>query len=144
MQSYRMFIGDSHLELFEGRKVMKSFFKEFKEFITKGNMMAMAVGVIIGGAFKAIIDSLVADVFGPIIGIFMGGTDFSKFSLGVGGAQIMIGNFIQAIISFLITALVVFILMRQYNRIKKEEEEPTSEPSDEVKLLTEIRDSLKK
>lgn len=123
---------------------MKSFFKEFKEFITKGNMMAMAVGVIIGGAFKAIIDSLVADVFGPVIGIFLGGTDFSKLSFGVGGAQIMIGNFIQAIISFLITALVVFILMRQYNKLQKEEEEPDPEPSDEVKLLTEIRDSLKK
>ena len=123
---------------------MKSFFKEFKEFITKGNMMAMAVGVIIGGAFKAIIDSLVADVFGPVIGIFLGGTDFSQLSFGVGGAQIMIGNFIQAIISFLITALVVFILMRQYNKLQKEEPEEEPEPSDEVKLLTEIRDSLKK
>ena len=123
---------------------MKSFFKEFKEFITKGNMMAMAVDVIIGGAFKAIIDSLVADVFGPVIGIFLGGTDFSQLSFGVGGAQIMIGNFIQAIISFLITALVVFILMRQYNKLQKEEPEADPEPSDEVKLLTEIRDSLKK
>lgn len=123
---------------------MKSFFKEFKEFITKGNMMAMAVGVIIGGAFKAIIDSLVADVFGPIIGIFLGGTDFSQLSFGIGGAQIMIGNFIQAIISFLITALVVFILMKQYNKLQKEEPEEEPEPSDEVKLLTEIRDSLKK
>ncbi|MBO4235495.1 MAG: large conductance mechanosensitive channel protein MscL [Firmicutes bacterium] len=123
---------------------MKSFFREFKEFITKGNMMAMAVGVIVGGAFKAIIDSLVADVFGPIIGIFLGGTDFSKLSIGIGGAQIMIGNFIQAIISFLITALVVFILMRQYNKMQKEAEEEAPEPSDEVKLLTEIRDSLKK
>lgn len=123
---------------------MRSFFREFKEFITKGNMMAMAVGVIVGGAFKAIIDSLVADVFGPIIGIFLGGADFSNLSFGVGGAQIMIGNFIQAIISFLITALVVFILMRQYNKMQKEEPEEEPEPSDEVKLLTEIRDSLKK
>lgn len=120
---------------------MKSFFSEFKEFITKGNMMAMAVGVIVGGAFKAIIDSLVADVFGPIIGIFLGGTDFSQLSFGIGGAQIMIGNFIQAIITFLITAFVVFVLMRQYNKMQKEE---VPEPSDEVKLLTEIRDSLAK
>ena len=129
--------------IYEGRKQMRSFFREFKEFITKGNMMAMAVGVIVGGAFKAIIDSLVADVFGPIIGIFLGGTDFSSLSFGIGGAQIMIGNFIQAIISFLITAFVVFILMRQYNKLQKEEEEDP-EPSDEVKLLTEIRDALNK
>ena len=122
---------------------MRSFFREFKDFITKGNMMAMAVGIIIGGAFKAIIDSLVADVFGPIIGIFLGGVNFSELSFGIGGAQILIGNFIQAIISFLITALVVFILMRQYNKLVKEEEE-NPEPSDEVKLLTEIRDSLAK
>ena len=117
------------------------FFKEFKEFITKGDMMSMAVGIIIGGAFKAIIDSLVADVFGPIIGLFMGGKDFSKMSVGVGDAQIMIGNFIQAIITFLITALVIFIMMKQYNKMHKTEEEDP-EPSDEVKLLTEIRDSL--
>lgn len=123
---------------------MRSFIKEFKEFITKGNMMAMAVGVIIGGAFKAIIDSLVADVFGPIIGLFLGGKDFSTMSFGIGDAQIMYGNFIQAIITFLITALVVFILMRQYNRMQKPEPEADPEPSDEVKLLTEIRDSLKK
>ena len=119
------------------------FFKEFKEFITKGDMMSMAVGIIIGGAFKAIIDSLVADVFGPIIGLFLGGQDFSAMSVGVGDAQIMIGNFIQAIITFLMTALVIFIMMKQYNKMKKTEEE-TPEPSDEVKLLTEIRDSLAK
>ena len=120
-----------------------SFFKEFKEFITKGDMMSMAVGIIIGGAFKAIIDSLVADVFGPVIGLFMGGKDFSSMSVGVGDAQIMIGNFIQAIITFLITALVIFIMMKQYNKMHKAEEEDP-EPSDEVKLLTEIRDSLAK
>ena len=117
------------------------FFKEFKEFITKGDMMSMAVGIIIGSAFSAIIGSLVEDVLGPIIGLFLGGTDFSKLSFGIGDAQIMIGNFIQAIITFLITALVIFIMMKQFNKMKKAEEEDP-EPSDEVKLLTEIRDSL--
>ena len=120
------------------------FFKEFKEFITKGDMMSMAVGIIIGGAFTAIINSLVGDVLGPIIGLFLGGKDFSTMSIGVGDAQIMIGNFIQAIITFLITALVIFIMMKQFNKFKKAEEEADPEPSDEVKLLTEIRDSLAK
>lgn len=120
------------------------FFKEFKEFITKGDMMSMAVGIIIGGAFTAIINSLVGDVLGPIIGLFLGGKDFSNMSVGIGDAQIMIGNFIQAIITFLITALVVFIMMKQFNRMKKEEPAPDPEPSDEVKLLTEIRDALSK
>ena len=120
------------------------FFKEFKEFITKGDMMSMAVGIIIGGAFTAIIGSLVDDILGPIIGLFLGGQDFTSLSFGIGDAQIMIGNFIQAIISFLITALVIFIMMKQFNKMKKEEEEEEAEPSDEVKLLTEIRDSLAK
>ena len=120
------------------------FFKEFKEFITKGDMMSMAVGIIIGGAFTAIINSLVTDVLGPIIGLFLGGKDFSGMSIGVGDAQIMIGNFIQAIITFLITAFVIFVMMKQFNKMKKAEEEADPEPSDEVKLLTEIRDSLAK
>ncbi|MBP3816203.1 MAG: large conductance mechanosensitive channel protein MscL [Firmicutes bacterium] len=120
------------------------FMKEFKEFITKGDMMSMAVGIIIGGAFSAIIGSLVEDVLGPIIGLFMGGADFSNLSFGIGDAQIMIGKFIQAIITFLITALVIFIMMKQFNKMKKEEPEADPEPSDEVKLLTEIRDSLAK
>ena len=120
------------------------FFKEFKEFITKGDMMSMAVGIIIGGAFSAIIGSLVTDVLGPIIGLFLGGVDFSSMSIGIRDAQVMIGNFIQAIITFLITALVVFIMMKQFNRMKKEEEVADPEPSEEVKLLTEIRDSLAK
>lgn len=120
------------------------FMKELKEFITKGDMMSMAVGIIIGGAFSAIIGSLVEDVLGPIIGLFMGGADFSNLSFGIGDAQIMIGKFIQAIITFLITALVIFIMMKQFNKMKKEEPEADPEPSDEVKLLTEIRDSLAK
>ena len=129
---------------------MKSFIAEFKKFISRGNVMDMAVGIIIGGAFTAIINSLVSDIIGPVIGMICGGIDFSALSVNVGDAQLMIGNFIQAIINFLLVALVLFLIMRSFNRMKekmakeKEEEPAPAEPSEEVKLLTEIRDSLKK
>lgn len=129
---------------------MKSFIAEFKKFISKGDVMSMAVGIIIGGAFTAIINSLVSDIIGPVIGMICGGIDLSALSVNVGDAQLMIGNFIQAIINFLLVALVLFLIMRSFNRMKekmakeKEEEPAPAEPSEEVKLLTEIRDSLKK
>ena len=130
---------------------MKKFMTEFKEFISKGNVMTMAVGIIIGGAFTAIINSLVADVIGPIIGLILGGKDFSTMSFGIGDAQIMYGNFINAVISFLLTAVVLFFIIKAFNTFdnlkKKEEEEEAPaepEPSDEAKLLVEIRDLLKK
>ena len=130
---------------------MKKFMTEFKEFIAKGNVMTMAVGIIIGGAFTAIINSLVADVIGPIIGLILGGKDFSTMSFGIGDAQIMYGNFINAVISFLLTAVVLFFIIKAFNTFdnlkKKEEEEEAPaepEPSDEAKLLVEIRDLLKK
>ena len=127
---------------------MKGFMKEFKEFITKGDVMSMAVGIIIGGAFTAIVGSLVADIITPILGIVLGGLDFSSLSVTVGSAVLTYGNFIQAIITFLLTALVIFWLMKAFNKMKKEEPapepEPEPEPSEEVKLLTEIRDALKK
>ena len=127
---------------------MKNFVKEFKEFIAKGNVMTMAVGIIIGGAFTAIINSLVADV----IGLIIGGKDFSAMSFGIGDAQIMYGNFINAIITFLLTAIVLFFIVKAFNKFdelkKKEEAEEEApaepEPSDEAKLLIEIRDLLKK
>ena len=122
---------------------MKSFFREFKEFINKGNVMSMAVGIIIGGAFTAIVNSLVSDIIGPVIGMILGGIDFSAISVFVGSAQLMVGNFIQAVITFMITALVIFVMMKQFNKFFKPKEEAPAEPSDEVKLLTEIRDSLK-
>ncbi len=131
---------------------MKNFAKEFKEFIAKGNVMTMAVGIIIGGAFTAIINSLVADVIGPIIGLIIGGKDFSAMSFGIGDAQIMYGNFINAVITFLLTAIVLFFIVRAFNKFEelKKKEEPEEEapaepePSDEAKLLIEIRDLLKK
>ena len=127
---------------------MKKFMTEFKEFIAKGNVMAMAVGIIIGGAFKAIIDSVVADIISPIIGLVLGGLDFSQVSFGVGDAQIMIGNLINSIISFLITAIVLFFMVKAYNRFEESRKEPAPEEEPEVpediQLLTEIRDLLKK
>ncbi|MBQ1422787.1 MAG: large conductance mechanosensitive channel protein MscL, partial [Firmicutes bacterium] len=104
------------------------------------------------GAFTAIINSLVADVIGPIIGLIIGGKDFSAMSFGIGDAQIMYGNFINAIITFLLTAIVLFFIVKAFNKFdelkKKEEPEEEApaepEPSDEAKLLIEIRDLLKK
>ena len=130
---------------------MKKFMTEFKEFIAKGNVMTMAVGIIIGGAFTAIINSIVADVISPIIGLILGGTDFSKLSFGIGDAQIMIGNLINAIITFIITAIVLFFIIKSFNKfddLRKKEEEPAPEEEPEVpediQLLSEIRDLLKK
>ena len=132
---------------------MKAFIKEFKEFISKGDVMSMAVGIIIGGAFTAIVTSVVEDIIGPVIGLICGGLDFSTLSVGIGGAQIMFGNFIQAVINFLITAFVLFLIIKSFNKMKdaadalkkKEEEEAAEEePAEEILLLREIRDSLKK
>lgn len=128
---------------------MKKFFAEFKEFISKGDVMSMAVGIIIGGAFTAIVSSLVDDVISPILGLILGGIDFSSLSFGILDAQIMYGNFIQSIISFLLTAFVLFLVIKAINKMmsikKKEEEEvaPEETPAD-IALLTEIRDLLKK
>ena len=122
---------------------------EFKDFIAKGNVMDMAVGIILGGAFTAIVGSLVDDILNPIIGLFMGGIDFSGLSAGVGDALITYGNFIMAIINFLIIAWVVFMLVKMVNRIKeaaaKEEEAAEEEPAGptQEELLAEIRDALK-
>jgi large conductance mechanosensitive channel len=90
--------------------------QEFKDFINKGNVMDMAVGIIIGAAFTAIVGSLVADLINPIIGIFMGGIDFAGLSANVGDAELTYGNFIMAIINFLVIAFVVFMLVRQVNK----------------------------
>ena len=119
---------------------------EFKDFIAKGNVMDMAVGIIIGAAFTAIIGSLVADIINPIIGVFMGGVDFANLSATVGNAVFTYGNFIMAIINFLIIAFVVFMLVRQVNKLKAEEpaaEEAPAGPTQE-ELLASILIELKK
>lgn len=130
---------------------MKKFISEFKEFISKGDVMSMAVGIIIGGAFTAIVNSLVGDVITPLLGIIIGGIDFTGIKITVGGAELMVGNFIQAIIVFLLTALVIFWMMKVFNRIftrknteatsENEVPEPAPVPED-IQLLREIRDLL--
>ncbi len=120
--------------------------KEFRDFIDRGNVIDLALAVIIGGAFGAIITSLVNDIIMPLIGIIIGGVDFATLSIQVGEATILYGSFIQAIVNFLIIAFVLFLIVRSYNRLQKEKEAappPPPEPSPEEKLLTEIRDLLR-
>lgn len=128
---------------------MKKFMTEFKAFIAKGDVMSMAVGIIIGGAFTAIVQSLVNDVITPLLGIILGGINFTGIIISVGDAQLLVGNFIQAVISFLLTALVLFFILKAFNSFKKKEEEKPAAPAEppappaDVQLLTEIRDLLK-
>ncbi|MDF1872228.1 large conductance mechanosensitive channel protein MscL [Vannielia sp.] len=141
-------------------------FSEFKDFIAKGNVMDMAVGIIIGAAFTAIVSSLVADLINPIIGLFTGGLDFTnnyvvlagtvpegaslEAAREAGASVFAWGSFVMAVINFLIIAFVVFMLVRYVNKVKAAAEKPEevapeveSGPS-ELDVLLEIRDSLKK
>lgn len=122
-------------------------FKEFRDFAIKGNMVDLAIGVIIGAAFGGIVSSLVDDVFMPIIGILIGGIDFSGIALIVGSASINVGLFINAVVKFLIIAFVLFMVVKGINSLKreaaKEPVETTPAPSREEVLLTEIRDLLR-
>lgn len=118
--------------------------KEFREFLSRGSVIDLAVAVIIGGAFGAIIKSLVDDIIMPLIGILLGGVDFASLSFQIGNAVVTYGNFIQAIVNFVIIAFVIFLVVRSYNNMQKKEEEEAAPPgpSEEVVLLTEIRDLL--
>ncbi len=136
---------------------------EFKDFIAKGNVMDLAVGVIIGGAFALITASLVGDIIMPIVGAIFGGLDFSNYFIGLGegvtatsleaakeqGAVLAYGSFITVVINFIIIAFIIFMLVRYVNKIKaaSEAEEAAAEPAApaaDIVLLTEIRDALKK
>ncbi len=139
---------------------MSGFVKEFKEFAMRGNVLDMAVGIVIGAAFTAIVNSLVKDVIMPPIGLLTGGLDFSNLFVSLNGEHfdslaaateagapvLRYGMFINAVINFIIVALAIFILIKQVNRFKKKEEAapaaPPAPPADVV-LLTEIRDLLK-
>lgn len=128
------------------------FLKEFKEFAIKGNAIDLAVGVIIGGAFGKIVSSIVNDILMPIIGIFLGGIDFSNLKYIIKPAQgtvpeaaIRYGNFIQSVVDFTIIAFCIFLMVKGINHLrKKEEASPAPGPSKEEILLTEIRDLLAK
>ena len=116
--------------------------KEFREFAVKGNVMDLAVGVIIGAAFGKIVASVVEDVVMPLVGTVLGGLDFSSLAVKVGSATLKYGKFLQTCLDFLIVAVAVFLLVKLINRLKREEEAAPSTPRQEV-LLEEIRDLLK-
>ena len=125
-----------------------SMVSEFRDFINRGNVMDLAVGVIIGGAFGKIVSSLVADVLMPAIGLIMGGVNFGTLAAQIGGtpeAPVLLkyGNFIQMVIDFAIIAFCVFLIVRAVNALQKPKAGPPPEPPADVKLLTEIRDLLR-
>jgi large conductance mechanosensitive channel len=138
-----------------------SFVSEFKEFAVKGNVMDLAVGVIIGGAFGKIVDSVVNDLIMPIISKIFGGLDFSNYYVGLAGqaagltlaeakkagAVFAYGNFITVALNFIILAFIIFMMIKQMNRLKKEAPAAAPAPAvtpEDIVLLREIRDSLKK
>lgn len=126
----------------------KKVVSEFKEFISKGNIVDMAVGVIIGSAFGKIVTSLVNDIFMPLIGVIIGGLDFTSLTIKVGDAVISYGVFIQNIVDFLIIAGCIFLMIKILAKFKKKEEvkeeEPVVKEDENTVLLREIRDLLKK
>ena len=128
---------------------MKKMIKEFKEFISKGNVIDLAVGVVIGSAFGKIVSSLVDDIIMPLIGMICGGINFTGLTLKVKDAVINYGTFIQNVVDFLIVAFCIFVFIKMINKLnrkkaKAEEKEEAPKKSDEVILLEEIRDVLKK
>lgn len=128
--------------------------KEFKEFAMKGNVVDLAIGVIIGGSFGKIVTSLVNDIIMPPIGIILGGINFSPFAITLKAATdnapavtLNYGMFINTVLDFLIIAFVIFLIIKQLNKFKKKEDpakSPKAETPEEIKLLREIRDNLKK
>ena len=138
---------------------MKKFVSEFKEFISRGNVVDLAVGMIVGSAFTAIVSSLVNEVVMPVVGMLFHGIDFTTLRYVITPATedmaesaIRYGNFIQAVVNFLLVSLVVFTAVRAINRLRRKKEEPAPapepapepEPSEEILLLREIRDLMKK
>ena len=127
-------------------KEVRQCLKEFRDFALRGNVIDLAVAVVIGAAFTAIVNSLVNDIIMPLVGVILGGLDFTSLAISVGNASITYGNFIQAIINFVIVAFVLFLVVRSINRLQRKKEAapaPPPGPSAEEKLLTEIRDLLK-
>ena len=123
---------------------MKKFFKEFKEFVSKGNVLDLAVAVVMGSAFGKIVSSLVDNIIMPLFGILVG-QNFASLSVDINGSPLAYGLFVQAVVDFIIIAFCIFLFTKAINKFKKKEEKK-EEPkkSDEVVLLEEIRDLLKK
>ena len=134
-----------------------SFTSEFKEFAMKGNVVDLAVGVIIGGAFGKIVDSVVGDLIMPLVGKLLGGLDFSNYFIPLAGqtatnladakkagAVFAYGNFITVAINFVILAFIIFMMVRQINRLRSQTPPPLAAPPEDIQLLREIRDALKR
>ncbi len=117
---------------------------EFKEFAVKGNVIELAVAVIVGAAFGKIVSSLVADIVMPIVGLLLGGLDFSGLAVQIRDAKIQYGKFIQSCVDFVIIAWAIFLAVKLINRFKRKEEVAPTAPPRDVQLLEEIRDLLKK
>ena len=120
--------------------------REFKEFISRGNVLDLAVAVVMGGAFGAIVNSFVNDIIMPVVGVIIGGLDFTGLSITVGSSTILYGNFIQAVINFLIIAFSIFLVVKAANKFQRKQETvpaPPPPPTKEETLLAEIRDLLK-
>ncbi|MGI5887770.1 MAG: large-conductance mechanosensitive channel protein MscL [Oscillospiraceae bacterium] len=134
-----------------GKEKKSGFFGEFKKFISRGNVLDMAVGLVMGSAFTSIVNSLVDDIIMPLLGVVIGGVDFTSLSVTLGSGDsapvLTYGNLIQNIINFLAIALVLFLIVKGINKVhersKKEEEPAAPEKPDDVKLLEEIRDLMK-
>ena len=127
------------------KKEKKGFIKEFKEFISRGSVLDMAVGIIIGGAFTAIVKSLVEDIFTPILGMILAGINFKSLSITIpwgSKPQIYYGLFLEAVVTFLLTAFCVFLMIKAINKFRKKKEEEPEKPDPQIELLTEIRDLL--
>ena len=128
---------------------MKNMIQEFKTFISRGNVVDLAVGVVVGNAFKDIVNSLVDNIIMPIVGILIGGINFTTLSLRVWGVDVKFGLLLQSIVDFFIIAFCIFMAIKVINKLSRKKEEKNEEPkvpvkSDEVLLLEEIRDLLKK
>jgi large conductance mechanosensitive channel len=122
-----------------------SMLQEFKAFAMRGNVMDLAVGVIIGGAFGKIVSSLVADVLMPVIGLISGGVDFSGMTITIGETSLKYGMFLQSVIDFVIIAFCIFMMIKMMNRFQKvDAEKAAPPPTKDQQLLTEIRDLLRK
>ncbi len=123
---------------------VNSFVHDFKAFAIKGNVFDLAVAVVIGAAFGRIVSSLVDSIIMPLIGVLLGGVNFSALHITVGKAVVMYGAFIQSVIDFTIIAFVIFLAVRFKSRFEEKTEPAPAEPSEEVLLLREIRDNLKR
>ncbi|MEZ4200536.1 MAG: large-conductance mechanosensitive channel protein MscL [Candidatus Paceibacterota bacterium] len=126
---------------------MKGFIEEFKAFAMKGNVVDLAVAVVIGAAFGKIVSSLVDNIIMPLVGVLLGGVDFTGYSAEIGDASVTYGVFLQSVVDFVIIAFVIFLVIKAINKAQgpeEKKEEAPAEPPEDIKLLREIRDSLRR